>query len=79
MKHLKVKILLILIVLDNFILADELFAKTLRPLKDCLSVNNNLCGKLFSSLESPVTFDERFKVNSLSFFLFLILVFCVVN
>ena len=35
-------------ILDNFILADESFSKVL---------HNNICGKLFSSLESLVTFD----------------------
>ena len=29
-----------------------------------VSVNNNLCGKLVSSLELPIKFDERFKVTS---------------
>ena len=43
------------LVLDNFVLADYLFAKAIRSLKFCLSVNNNLCGKLVSSLKSPVT------------------------
>ena len=38
---------------DNFILADELFGKALRSFETCALVNNNLCGKLFSSLESP--------------------------
>ena len=47
-------------VFDNFILADEPFAKTLRSLETCVSINNNLCGKLFLSLESPTTFDESF-------------------
>ena len=50
-------------------LADKLFAKALRRLETCLSVNNNLCGKLISSLESPVTFDERFKATSVIFFI----------
>ena len=43
------------------ILADELLAKALKGLEICVLVNNNLCGKLFSSLESPTTFDEIFK------------------
>ena len=34
-----------------------------------LCINNNLCGKLFSSLESPTTFDESFKVTSVQYFL----------
>ena len=52
---------------DNFILADELFAKALQGLETYVSVDNNLRGKLVSSLESPITFDERFKVTSISF------------
>ena len=44
-------------VFDNFILADELFAKVLRSLETRVLVNNNLCGKLVSP------FDERFKVT----------------
>ena len=35
--------------------------------KTCVLVNNNLCGKLFSSVESPKTFDESFKVTSVVF------------
>ena len=34
-----------------------------------ISVNNNLCGKLILSLESPITLDERFKVTSVPFFI----------
>ena len=56
-------------VFDIFILADELFAKTLRSLKACVLVNNNSCGKLVSSLEWPVTFDERFKLSWVQFFI----------
>ena len=59
---------------NNYILADELFTKALRSLKSCLSVNKNLCWKLVLSLESPVTFDERFKVT-LAQYLFLILIY----
>ena len=40
-------------VFNNFILGHEFFPK--------------LCGKLVSSLESPITFDERFKVSSATF------------
>ena len=54
--------------LDNFILAEELFAKALWNFETCVLVNNNLCGKLFSSLESPATFDESFKVTSVLLF-----------
>ena len=47
-------------VFHNLILAKELFAKAFWSFETCVLVNNNLCGKLFSSLESPTTFDERF-------------------
>ena len=36
----------------NFILADKSFEKALRSLETCVLVNNSLCRKLFSSLES---------------------------
>ena len=54
---------------DNLILAGELFAKALQSPETCVLVNNNLCGKLFSSLESPPTFGESFKVTSVPFFI----------
>ena len=60
-------------VFDNVILADEPFAKALRRLETCVPVNNTLCGKLVSSLGSPVRFSDRFKVTSVPF-LFLILI-----
>ena len=50
-------------------LADELFAKALGSLATYVLVNNKLCGKLVSSLESPIAFDERFKVTSVPFFI----------
>ena len=56
-------------IFDNFILAKELFAKALRSLETCVLVNNNLCGKLFSLSESLTTFDERFKVTLVLFFI----------
>ena len=36
-------------VFESFLLADESFAKALRIFETCVSVNYNLCGKLFSS------------------------------
>ena len=36
---------------DSIISVDDLLAKALRRFATCLSVNNNLCGKLVSSLE----------------------------
>ena len=56
-------------VFDNFILAEELFSKALRSFEICVLVNNKLCGKSFSSLESPTTFEEIFKVTSVLFFI----------
>ena len=47
--------------------ADEPFAKVLRIFEICVSVNNNLCGKLVSLLELPIRFDKRFKVTSVPF------------
>ena len=54
---------------ENFILADQPFAKALKIFETFVSVNNNLCGKLVSWLEFPIKFDERFKVTSVSFFI----------
>ena len=65
---------MVLKVFENFILADESFAKVLPSFKTCVLVNNKLCRKLFLSLESPITFDEIFKVT-LHYFLFLILIY----
>ena len=56
-------------VFDNFILAEELFAKALRSFETYVLANSNLSGKLFSSLESPTTFNECFKVTSVPFFI----------
>ena len=56
-------------VFDNFILAEELFAKVLQSLETCALVNNNLCRKIFSLLETPTTFDESFKVTVVPFFI----------
>ena len=54
-------------VFDNFILADEPFAKALQSLKTWLLVDNNLWEKLCSLLESQI--DGIFKVSSVSFFI----------
>ena len=56
-------------VFDNFILAEQLFAKTLRCFETCALVNNNLRRELFSALESPATVDEILKVTSVPFFI----------
>ena len=56
-------------VFENFILADEPFAKALQIFETCVSVNNILCRKLFSSSEFPIKFDERIRVTSVTFFI----------
>ena len=56
-------------IFDNFILADEPFVKALPSLNTCVLVNNDLCGKLFSALESPATFEVILKVTSVLFFI----------
>ena len=51
---------------DNFVLTGE--HEPLQGLETCASNNNNFCGKLvWSSLELPITYDERFKVTSAPF------------
>ena len=44
-------------VFENFMLADERFAKDLDGLKTCVLVNNDLCEKLVPPLELPRTSD----------------------
>ena len=41
----------------------------LRSFETYVLVNNKLCGKLFSLLKSPTTFDGIFKVTSIPFFI----------
>ena len=41
-------------VFENFILTDEPSAKFLQIFETCVSVDNNLCGKLVSSIELPI-------------------------
>ena len=50
-------------------LDDEPFAKALQSFETCVLVNNDLCEKLFKSLESPTTFDDISKVTSVPFFI----------
>ena len=61
-------------VFDNFLLADESIAKALQSLETCVLVNNNLSGKLFSSLESPTPFSKTTSKLLQYHFLFLILI-----
>ena len=56
-------------VFNNFVLADELFAKALRSLETCVLVNNKLCGKSYSLSEWPILFNESFVFNSVPFFI----------
>ena len=44
------------LVFQNLILTDEPFAKALKGIEICVLVNNSLCKKLVSSLESPTTY-----------------------
>ena len=50
-------------------LAQELFANAKRSFETCVLVNDSLCEQLFSSLQSPTTFDEISKVTSVPFFI----------
>ena len=54
---------------DNFVFAHESFDKALRIFETILLVNTNSCGKLMSSLGSPIIFGKRFKVTSVLFFI----------
>ena len=54
-------------VFDNFILAEELFSKSLQNFETGVLANNNLWRKLFSLLESTTTFDEVFKAILVQF------------
>ena len=56
-------------VFDSIVPVDELFAKALRRFATCLLVNNNLCGKLVSSLELPTIFHDSLKTTLVSFFI----------
>ena len=56
-------------VFDYSILADELFAKTLQNIEAYLSVSNKLCEKLVSSFPSPIIFDARFRVTTITLFI----------
>ena len=54
---------------DNFIFENyfinyyKLFSWSLQSFESCLSVNNHLCGRLVSTLESPIIFDDSFRVT----------------
>ena len=48
---------------------DELLVNALRILETCQSVNNNSCGILVLSLESPVMLGDNLITKSFSFFI----------
>ena len=53
----------------QFVLTDDSFAKSLQSFEICVSVNNKSREELFSLLELPTIFDERFKVTAVPFFI----------
>ena len=53
----------------NFIWTDRPFEKVLQSFETCVLVNNNLYRKLVLSLELPTTFDERFILTWVPFFM----------
>ena len=56
-------------VFKNLISADELFEKALEILETFLSVNNDSCRKLASSLEPLIMLGENLNTTSVSFFI----------
>ena len=51
---------ILLVVFDNFILAEKLFLKAILSFETCVLLNN---------LESATAFDESFKVTSVPYFI----------
>ena len=51
-------------VFQSFILTDRPFSRDWQIFETCVLVNNNLWGKLVSSLDSQTAFEERFRVTS---------------
>ena len=56
-------------VFDNLTPVHELFAKTLGRFATYLLLNNNLWGKLVSSSELPIIFDDNLKTTSVLLFI----------
>ena len=50
------------------IVAVEPLAEALPSFETCVLVNNNLCGKLVSLSNSPVTLYEKFNITLVPFF-----------
>ena len=75
--YLKIPLIVLfyVIVFDNFILVEELFAKALRSFEICVLVNSNLYGKLCSLLESPITSENKISKVTLVLFFILILIY----
>ena len=61
-------------VVDSLILAHKLYENSLRRFATCLWANNDLCGKLVSSLELSIIFDDNLKLLQ-SHFLLVILIY----
>ena len=55
-------------VFENLLSADELLANALWILGTCLSVSNNSCGKLASSLGSPIMLVDNVITTSVSIY-----------
>ena len=66
-RNLRDCIILDIQVFDNLKLPNNLLAKSLLRFANYLLVNNNLEGKLVSSL--PIVFDDNLKTTPLSFFI----------
>ena len=56
-------------VFENSLLAEEPVPKAFRIFENCVSGDNNLCGKLVSALEFLIKFDEQLKVTLVPFFI----------
>ena len=52
-------------IFDGLILTNHLLAKDLQGFATCLSVNNNLFGKLVLSSESPIILGDSLKITSI--------------
>ena len=67
--YLKILLIVLFYTTDELISANELLENVLGNLETYLLIKNDLCGNLISSLELPITFDERFKVTLVLFFI----------
>ena len=57
------------LILNNFILGEELFGKALQSFETFLLISKKLWGKLVSSFESRIRFDESFRVTLVALFI----------